>query len=163
MRGARRTVSASKFFMRKLILMALLTTLPAAAQPSHPINTLRDRNRVLIIFSSESGDPLFQKQLELLKPHNAEMAERDLVTIPVLGTWRTADSDLRAKSAIFTNNREQSYLRERYKIKPESFTVILLGKDGGEKLRTHEPIPFDKLAQTIDSMPMRQQEMQKPH
>jgi hypothetical protein len=39
----------------------------------------------------------------------------------------------------------------------QTFTVLLIGKDGGEKLRQHTSIPIDKL----DAMPMRQAEMRR--
>ena len=41
-------------------------------------------------------------------------------------------------------------LRKRFQVRP-SFAVILIGKDGGEKMRSHKPIPWEKLEATIDS------------
>lgn len=37
--------------------------------------------------------------------------------------------------------------------------VILIGKDGGAKLRSEKPLSMAKLQETIDAMPMRQDEM----
>jgi len=36
--------------------------------------------------------------------------------------------------------------------------VVLIGKDGGEKLRSAQPITAERLFATIDAMPMRQSE-----
>ena len=56
---------------------------------------------------------------------------------------------------------EATDARKRFNIGPDSFTVILIGKDGGEKLRSSDPIPAQKLLDTIDAMPMRQQEARR--
>jgi len=40
------------------------------------------------------------------------------------------------------------------------FQVLLIGKDGGVKLRSSEPVSMKDLFGLIDSMPMRQQEME---
>ena len=52
--------------------------------------------------------------------------------------------------------------RLRFHIAPDAFVVILLGKDGGEKLRSDQPIAYEALRDTIDAMPMRQKEMSEP-
>jgi hypothetical protein len=40
-----------------------------------------------------------------------------------------------------------------------SFTIILVGRDGGEKLRSSEVVSAEKLFGLIDAMPMRKDEM----
>jgi hypothetical protein len=40
---------------------------------------------------------------------------------------------------------------------------VLLGKDGGEKLRSRTPVTMERLNTLIDAMPMRQQEVQNGH
>jgi len=40
-----------------------------------------------------------------------------------------------------------------------TFQVLLIGKDGGVKLRSSGPVSMKDLFGLIDSMPMRQQEM----
>ncbi len=51
-------------------------------------------------------------------------------------------------------------MRHRFKVEPAEFLVILIGKDGGEKLSSKTPVPVDQLERLIDSMPMRKSEMQ---
>ncbi|NYD89522.1 DUF4174 domain-containing protein [Sphingomonas melonis] len=46
-------------------------------------------------------------------------------------------------------------LRKRYRLPAGGFVAILIGKDGGEKLRSAKPILPEVLAGTIDAMPMR--------
>jgi hypothetical protein len=51
-------------------------------------------------------------------------------------------------------------IRERLGLKTGTFQVVLIGKDGGVKLRSSEPVSMKDLFGLIDSMPMRQQEME---
>ena len=144
---------------RTLLAATLLLTSTAPAQS--PLKTLQDHNCVLLLFAPTSGSPEFARQQALLKNHASDLADRDLICIPVLSTWVEADASLRQKNATFTTDAEQNHLRRRYNIQAQSFTVVLLGKDGGEKLRSSIPVTMDKLAAFIDSMPMRQQQLRQ--
>ncbi|RXK55345.1 DUF4174 domain-containing protein [Oleiharenicola lentus] len=42
-----------------------------------------------------------------------------------------------------------------------TFTVTLIGKDGGEKLRRSTPLPPEELFALVDTMPMRREEMRE--
>ncbi len=87
------------------------------------------------------------------------MAERDLVAVAVLSKWQDGDEDFSNTRAPLSDPGEQQSLRRRFHIHPSDFTVILLGKDGGEKFRSHTPVAIDQLTRIVDAMPMRQQEM----
>ena len=50
---------------------------------------------------------------------------------------------------------------KEYKIKPGTFNVILVGKDGSEKHRSVTVLQPQKLFTIIDAMPMRRSEMKK--
>ena len=53
------------------------------------------------------------------------------------------------------------YLREKFSIKSSIFTVLLIGKDGGLKLRREGGVELDEIFSLIDTMPMRQREMRE--
>lgn len=144
---------------RALLAASLLLTITAPAQS--PLTTLRDHQRVLLVFAPTSITPNFMRQQKLLKNHASDFTDRDLTVIPVLTTWTTADSGLRDENASFTSQAEQNSLRQRFNIKTQLFTVVLLGKDGGEKFRSSTPVTMERLAALIDSMPMRQQELRQ--
>jgi Glu-tRNA(Gln) amidotransferase subunit E-like FAD-binding protein len=55
---------------------------------------------------------------------------------------------------------ELAAMRHRFKVEPNDFLVILIGKDGQEKLDSRAPVTVDQLEKLIDSMPMRKREMQ---
>jgi hypothetical protein len=149
--------------MRRLILSILLLTPSMQSQNPHPLATLVDKTRALLVFAPSEDDPRFVQQQSLLRDHAPEMADRDLILIPVLGHWNPSPSmnSLRNENVPFSNADEQQYMRRRFKVPAGSFTVILIGKDGGEKIRQATPIDMQHLSAIIDAMPMRQQEMRE--
>lgn len=114
--------------------------------------SLRDRARPLLIFTARPDDPQLAEQLRLLASQNAGVEDRELVPIalPLHGEPPTAE---RLSSA------EADRLRHQLHIPARQFTVVLIGKDGGEKIRATLPIRPGELFATIDAMPMRQEEM----
>lgn len=99
------------------------------------------RNRPVIVFADSINDPRFSEQLALLAQRPDALAQRDVVVI--------TDTDPAAKTAL------------RQKLRPRGFMLVLIGKDGGVKLR--KPFPWDvrELTRVIDKMPMRQREIRE--
>ena len=146
--------------LRTLLALSFLLTVPA---PSQTLASLVDKNRVLLVFAPTDHDPTFQQQLTLLRHRTADLRDRDLVLIPILeqaGPPTTANT-LRTLHPPLITDSEQILIRNRFRVPPPDFAVILLGKDGGEKLRSSTPIPIDRLNQTIDAMPMRQNQIRQ--
>ncbi|MEO0341702.1 MAG: DUF4174 domain-containing protein, partial [Bacteroidota bacterium] len=52
-------------------------------------------------------------------------------------------------------------LIQAYKKQKDSFLFILIGKDGGVKLRSTSVVPLDDLFALIDGMPMRRAEIRR--
>ena len=49
----------------------------------------------------------------------------------------------------------------REKLRPRGFMLVLIGKDGGVKLRKPFPYNVRELSRNIDKMPMRQREIRE--
>lgn len=97
-------------------------------------------HRQLLIFKNVANAQIVTQQLTLLKQSAAGVLERDIrVNVVEVG-----DS-----------------LAAKYKIDPSLFTVILVGKDRGEKYRTNKLLQTDQLFSIIDAMPMRKAESRK--
>jgi hypothetical protein len=64
----------------------------------------------------------------------------------------------RAGNQLLSEKSVQA-IRKRFGVKVGTFQVLLIGKDGGVKLRSSGPVSMKDLFGLIDSMPMRQQEM----
>jgi hypothetical protein len=95
--------------------------------------------RPVVVFADTPADPRFQQQIELLTDRLDDLADRDVVLI--------TDTNPEAFSAL----REQ--------LRPRGFMMVLIGKDGGVRLR--KPLPWDvrEIGRVIDKMPLRQQEI----
>lgn len=115
---------------------------------------LRGHSRPLLVFAPRPDDPQLEIQFRTLGEHASDAAERDMtiIALPYNNPSPTA--------ATMTSS-EADATRRRFGISPADFAVILIGKDGGEKLRSTHPIRFEKLRDTIDAMPMRQEEMRQ--
>jgi hypothetical protein len=145
-------------FKSALALPVVLAGLAASAQSPTGIVTLSElRNiaRPLLIFAPSPDDPQLQIQLRRLHDNAPALSARNIVVIAI------PYNSPSPTSAQLTDTAAQS-ARRRFNIAPTDFSVILIGKDGGEKLRATEPLTLDKLRDTIDAMPMRQQEMRTP-
>jgi len=138
--------------MARLKPALLLTLLTAAV--SVPFLSAQDTqpssNRILYVFTPSGNDPRAVEQASAMRINQPEATERQLTMVMEVVGHPTPEED-----------SEQAMLRRRFKIGPTDFTVILVGKDGGEKTRSKKPLSFDKICSIIDSMPMRQQEMKK--
>ena len=100
------------------------------------LDTYHWQARPIIIFADD-GDPRLEQQLDLLRDARRHLQERENVVI--------------------VDTEDSSPLRTRFR--PSGFTVILVGKDGGEKLRKTRIVAPQELNALIDTMPMRRREM----
>ncbi len=167
--------------MQSLLPFLLLAVPLVARQPQHDnahdadkvivprtvtLTSLKENYRPLLIFSASDDDPRLHQQVELKQDQQPGLTDRRIVLIPLY-----EHTPYTGGIAFFPDGQlgtvlkpEAAAIRRRFHIAPNDFTVILIGKDGGEKLRSHRPIPYETLRSTIDSMPMRQQEMKsKPN
>ena len=147
--------------MRLRLLLAATLTLPMpVAQAQNPpspttLPALRDRFRPLLVFAKSPEDPALLAQFHMLKDDAPGLTERDILVIAVpYNTPSPSEVSLTPDATLDA--------RHRFHIAPTDFTVLLLGKDGGEKFRSTEPVPFSRLRGKIDSMPMRREEMRSP-
>ena len=150
--------------MVKVPVILLLCSLVSTIMPQSPsLSLLKDKNRVLLVFAPTDSFPAYQQQVSQLQRHQQELQQRDLVLIPVLTHVgpQTSANTLRDLHAPVASDSEQIELRQRFHVPINAFTVILIGKDGGEKLRCKEPIQSNELFATIDAMPMRRDEMKQ--
>lgn len=117
------------------------------------LDALRWKNRVLVLFSPSESDPLFQLQKQGLASSAQGVLDRELMILEIMeqGQSRTGNQLLSEKSV--------QAIRKRLGVETGPFQVLLIGKDGGVKLRSREPVSTKDLFGLIDSMPMRQQEM----
>ena len=93
------------------------------------------RSRPVVIFAPSEKDADYVRQIAMLEKSKADLENRDIIVLS--DTTPAASGQLRTQ------------------FKPEGFEVILVGKDGGVKIRQKTPLTSEDLLSTIDRMPMR--------
>ena len=96
-------------------------------------------NRPIVVLADSPGDPRFVEQMRLLRERLPDLKDRDVVVI--------TDTEPSQKTDL------------RQKLRPSGFMLVLIGKDGGIKLRKPSPWNVREISRIIDKMPMRRQEM----
>jgi hypothetical protein len=108
------------------------------------------KNRVILILSEDNA--VFERQILAFKANEKGMNERSLI---VYHLKSDEYEQVMPKSEVHKSKN----LFEKYKQANISFEVILIGLDGGIKLRQTDFLSCEKLFATIDSMPMRSAEI----
>lgn len=120
--------------------MPILLAVALAASPT--IAQMKWERRVLIVAAPSPEDASLAEQRRILAGWKSNAAARDLTVIEIVGDQVRGAADTAAQ------------IRHKYHL-PATFTALLIGKDGGEKLRSAKPFPAAALEATIDAMPMR--------
>lgn len=108
------------------------------------------KNRVILILSEDNV--AFERQILAFKTNEKGMNERSLIVYhlkPEEYQQVMPKSDVQKSTNLF----------KKYKQVNTHFEVILIGLDGGIKLRQKDFLSCEKLFATIDSMPMRSSEL----
>ncbi|MCU0448819.1 MAG: DUF4174 domain-containing protein [Bernardetiaceae bacterium] len=135
----------------------LVLTQPAKAQGQAPLARYQWQNRLLLVFAPQAGHATYQRQLAAWQAEAAALHERDLLVCSIIGDR----AQLADQQPLGT--AETLAIRRFYRVETSQFTVLLIGKDGQEKLRRLDFLPNPELFSTIDAMPMRQTEMRRRH
>lgn len=151
---APRRVSTSRTLILSLLAMALSllcgtsqaadgklfrTLTPDTAN----LNQYQWHYRPIVVFAPSNTDADYVQQMSILEKSKAELADRDIIVL----------SD--------TSPALKGHLRSQ--IDPKGFEVVLVGKDGGMKLRQQTPLSSEALLSTVDSMPMRKGHLDSNH
>jgi hypothetical protein len=116
--------------------------------------------RPLLLFAPHADDGELARQLDELGKHAEDLRERDVPVVVILEDGQEFPAErLKGLPMARWSGDERSRVREQFATGRYPFSVVLIGKDGGEKLRVHALLPVAKLKSAIDAMPMRQAEM----
>ena len=109
----------------------------------------------MLLFAPNDESIPFKSMQRALTVNGPAVKDRDLVVFQVLEAGKST-----MNSEPITNHAVQ-WLQEKFEISRGRFTVILVGKDGGIKLKQSEQTSLDDIFVLIDAMPMRQEEMRR--
>ena len=111
------------------------------------------KNRLLFLFAPDDSHPDFRRLQSNIAKHQHEVEDRDLVIFEVLGQGPSR------MNTVPLNQPAADSIRDRFGIVKNGFALILVGKDGGVKMRRVDAVGLADVFERIDSMPMRQNEM----
>lgn len=134
-----------------IALLAAMLVMPSRAAAENPLESHLWRERPVLVFAAE-GDERSARQISALEAEGGALREREMPVLLV-----TSDGVRAAVGGSAAG--DAAALRRAYSIEPDGFTVILVGKDGGEKLRSGEIVSPADLFSLVDTMPMRRREM----
>ena len=97
------------------------------------------KNRIILTFADDEDHPDLIKLKVEMKENKCEILNRDLLNFHFNNDGNTGNQ---------TTMNDQS------------FRILLIGKDGGIKYESKRSVSLIQLFKLIDSMPMRQDEMQ---
>lgn len=132
---------------RIIVAISLLVTSVTSGFTMDSLKQLQWNKRILVLFA-EAENPKLKQQLDLLTAKTADLADRDMVVLHVTAK----DAKIIYGDAVHPDARK---LRVEAGIDGSEFTAILIGKDGGEKLRSDKVVGDREIFDLIDSMPMR--------
>jgi hypothetical protein len=112
------------------------------------------QNRLIVILTNNAQNEKYKNQVAAFKNEKEGFDERKLVVYHVTPSEYKTGFDNRSW-------KKSSLLYERFKKSDSDFEVLLLGLDGGVKLRQDSLLTVQKLYSTIDVMPMRRQEIER--
>ena len=124
------------------------------AHADGPLDAYRWQNRLIVIFADQDSKEKLERQHHMLLTSRRGLRDRHLVIIEV-------DRDLVTFDGLIRQSVGGDELRDVLNVSRSGFSVVLIGKDGGVKMRSTEPTTSESLFALIDAMPMRQREMKE--
>jgi hypothetical protein len=111
------------------------------------LEDLKWKNRIVILFDDHSDKKVFDfEHLE------EDFKERKLVYFIV-------GENFQSNSNFSLSPEYQKVLKSRYQIPSTKKSWVLIGLDGGAKVKKEGDLDWEFILRTIDSMPMRQSEI----
>ena len=129
----------------------------ASTVAADTLESLKWEKRPILLFAKSRSFAQLGKQLDLLRDYRPDLQERDIVVLSTTGNQETSA----AIGYVSIDRGTARLLRRRFEPDMKGLTVILIGKDGGEKGRWTSVVEPQEIFDLIDSMPMREQEVKK--
>lgn len=146
----------SRHFVASALAVIFLAT-TAALMPARAVAAeLSDylwQSRPLLVFSPTDSDPRFVETMRRIEASGCDFADRDIV----LG--RIVDEGASTLDGQVVDTNQEQRLQSEFGIGANGFSVVLIGKDGGEKWRVNDVPNLATIYAVIDGMPMRGREM----
>lgn len=116
--------------------------------------------RLLLIFAPNEDDAQYKQQVEAWQAQQDALLDRDMLVFHVFGAGESWLEQPNQSPHTLTAD-QSTQLHTQFDILEDDFALVLIGKDGGVKRRETTPTNLADVFSQVDSMPMRQREMQQ--
>ena len=132
-------LSRNEIIFSGILLLSFMTIMIPKELQGIELNQYLWKNRIILTFADDEDHPDLIKLKAEMKENECEILNRDLLHFH------------------FSNDHNFGKLTTT---NDQSLRILLIGKDGGIKYESSRSISILRLFELIDSMPMRQDEMQ---
>ena len=132
-------LSRNEIIFSGILLLSFMTIMIPKELQGIELNQYLWKNRIILTFADDEDHPDLIKLKAEMKENECEILNRDLLHFHFSNDGKTGK---------LTTKNDQSY------------RILLIGKDGGIKYESNRSVSLIQLFELIDSMPMRQDEMQ---
>jgi len=132
-----------------LIFMGSSAWLAPAQAMAAELSDYLWQSRPLLVFAPSDSDPRLVETVRRIEGSRCDFVDRDMV----LGRIVTEGTSTLDGHVVDTNQARR--LLSEFGISPKGFSVVLIGKDGGEKLRVNDIPDLQAIYAVVDGMPMR--------
>ena len=136
-----------------VIFAGISASLPPAHATAAELSDYLWQSRPLLVFAPTEGDPRLSETVRRIEASRCDFVDRDMV----LGRIVTDGTSTLDGQVVDTTQAQR--LASKFGIGASAFSVVLIGKDGGEKLRVNDVPDLQRIYAVIDGMPMRGREM----
>ncbi len=141
--------------MRSFLVIFFLFSSYSTGMTQSSLRQHQWEDRVILIFAESAAHPRYQEQQKLLQSNEEGLTDRDLVV------YRLFKQKAINPGGEIMKMKWADELKREFNRSRKSFFFVLLGKDGGVKLRSDQVVEMKQLFELIDSMPMRRAEMRR--
>ena len=132
-------LSRNEIIFSGILLLSFMTIMIPKELQGFELSRYLWKNRIILTFADDQDHPDLIRLKAEMKENECEILNRDLLYFHFSNDGKT--ENLTTKS-------------------DRSFRILLIGKDGGIKHESNRFVSLIQLFELIDSMPMRQNEMQ---
>ena len=129
----------NEFIFSSILLLSFMTIMIPKELQGFELSRYLWKNRIILTFADDEDHPDLIKLKAEMKKNDCEILNRDLLHFHFINEGKTGN--------LITKS-------------DQSFRILLIGKDGGIKYESNQYVSLIQLFELIDSMPMRQDEMQ---
>lgn len=148
-------MSVKRTGLRLALVLAVLLSgavLGAATAGAAGLDDYLWERRPLLVFAPTERDPRLVETLRRIDASRCDFADREMVLGVVV-----AEGTSRLDGQVIPAG-ESRQLADDYAVGDDAFAAVLIGKDGGEKLRINDVPDLQRIYAVIDGMPMRSRE-----